>query len=116
MPQPSARDRKLIRHTYQLGEGSVLLHELRTLCDDDPDARLYYEPGCHEDEPTCVYLEWHVPETDAAWAARLGKLDARAQTRAQQALERRAREATRLAEQEAQERALYEKLRAKFES
>jgi hypothetical protein len=116
MTQSNPRDRKLIRRTYQLGEGSVLLHELRTLCDDHPDARLYYQPGYYEDEPTSVYLEWHVPETDAAWAARLVKLDARAQKRAQQASERRAREAIRLAEQETQERALYEKLRAKFES
>jgi hypothetical protein len=91
------------------------LSDLLSICGHNPQATVRFDQDYYDDYHSSLILEWQRMETEAEVAARLEK------ARKQRASVQRAREArkqheaTQAAEQLATERALYEKLRAKFE-
>jgi hypothetical protein len=91
------------------------LSDLLSICGHNPQATVRFDQDYYDDYHSSLILEWQRMETEAEVAARLEK------ARKQRASVQRAREArkqheaTQAAEQLVTERALYEKLRAKFE-
>ena len=117
MPNQNPQEPRTICESLMLGAySSYLLTDLLGMCDHSAQATLRVEQDYDGfDNPAQLVLEWQRLETQQEVAARLEK------ARKQRASVQRAREARKqyeadqAAEQLATERALYEKLRAKFE-
>ena len=111
----NARSRKMITHSRELDtSSSYTLADLPELFKHDATLDPDYCRDWDRDGYNQAWLEWEVPETDEAWAARLAKLDKQAAKRADAAAKRQAREAAAKAQQEAEERELYARLKKKY--
>lgn len=116
---PITQPRKLIKRIDLGMPDNYTLGSLLDMCDQNLDAQIQiYDDGDYYSPSYNIQLCWEHTETEAEVAARVAKEEAAranraasAEKRKQQMLERAARKA---AEQEAAERAMYEKLKAKF--
>lgn len=117
MPKQNPSHAQTIQECMTLcADSAYVLTDLLSMCDHSAQATLRVDQTYNGfDNPMQLVLEWQRLETKAEVAIRLEK------TRKQQATKQRAREASKqreaaqAAEQLVTERALYEKLRAKFE-
>jgi hypothetical protein len=105
----------MIQHRRDLAWGETYtLNDLPELLKHN--AKLYLERTMDWDRDldATATLEWELPETDEAWAARLAKLDKQAAQRAVTADKRKAQQLAAREKQEATERELYDRLKQKY--
>ena len=111
----STRNRKMITHARELNpNSSYTLADMPELVNHDAVLVLDYWSDWDRDTQVRATIEWEMPETDEAWAARLAKLDKQAAQRALVADKRKAQQMAAREKQEATERELYDRLKQKY--